>query len=237
MVHALALEAASESCSVTLVSGSSRQTLVANEPRSHSQHFLPLIQQLLQDAELSLDELDFIACGNGPGSFTGLRICFSVAQGLAYGAQKPLLTVNSLESMAYQVQQLPNKSFDQAIAVLDARMGEVYLGRFDLSIGTVTVKEELQLLSVEQAQTLLGGVLTEHARGYALVGSGLPLLDLPKHLCEQAVFDERIAPHSSAVAELALRSWLSGSAPSAAVAEICYLRNSVSWDKRKRIRS
>ncbi|WP_137719102.1 tRNA (adenosine(37)-N6)-threonylcarbamoyltransferase complex dimerization subunit type 1 TsaB [Methylobacillus flagellatus] len=88
--------------------------------QTHSQRILPLVRELLDEASLQLKQLDGIAFGAGPGSFTGLRIACGVAQGLAFGAGLPVVGVSTLLALAQAT------TADRVIACLDARMGEVY---------------------------------------------------------------------------------------------------------------
>lgn len=236
MANMLALEAASESCSVTLQTQNFCETLLIDEARSHSKHFLPLVQQLIEKRGMPLTDLEFLACGNGPGSFTGLRICFGIAQGLAFGLGIPLLTVSSLESMAHAYVKTAVDVPERVISILDARMGELYIGQFDASARQLRLVGELQLLGIAEAEVMLVDLMTNSGYDYSLVGPGARLLNIHSQRARQPVICSTIEPQSSSVAEIALQRWLSGEAPAAADAEICYLRNSVSWDKRKRIR-
>lgn len=237
MANILALEASSESCSVTLLTPDFEKTLEVNEPRSHSKHFLPLIQALLDESSLPLTDITLIACGNGPGSFTGLRICFGMAQGLAYGLNIPLLTASSLESMAHSFKEGGRCLQSRAVSILDARMNEVYLGEFNLTEDHAKPIGSLQLLSIGAAEEYVGRLLAADEATYALLGPGTGLLNLPPLPEGKYSLQQQVLPHSSSVARIALRHWLDGEVSTADSAQICYLRNSVSWDKRKRIRA
>lgn len=92
--------------------------------RSHSETLLPLVRDLLRDAGVKVSQLAAIAFGVGPGAFTGLRIACGAAQGLAVAADIPLIPVTSLEAMAALA------GAERVLALLDARMGEVYAGRY-----------------------------------------------------------------------------------------------------------
>ena len=92
--------------------------------RSNSETLLPLAETTLREAGLGFADLDGIAFGAGPGSFTGLRVACGVAQGLAFARDLPLLGVGTLEAMAQE------SCFERVIVLLDARMGEVYAGLF-----------------------------------------------------------------------------------------------------------
>ena len=96
--------------------------------RTHSQSVLPMVQALLRDAGIALADCDAIAFGAGPGSFTGVRTACGVAQGLAFGARKPVLPLVTLEAMAEACRARTGAS--DVLAVLDARMGEVYWAQY-----------------------------------------------------------------------------------------------------------
>lgn len=97
--------------------------------QSHSQQVLPLLRELLSEAKLELHDFDGIAFGAGPGSFTGLRIACGVAQGLAFGANLPVLGISTLLALAHGL-FTGNKDASRVIACLDARMNEVYLAAY-----------------------------------------------------------------------------------------------------------
>jgi tRNA threonylcarbamoyladenosine biosynthesis protein TsaB len=95
--------------------------------RGHAEQILSLIDAVLAEAGLSLSQLDGIAAGVGPGSFTGVRISVAVAQGLGFGAGLPVVPVTSLEALAFPALE---GGADRVVACLDARMGESYWGCF-----------------------------------------------------------------------------------------------------------
>jgi len=90
---------------------------------SHAQQVLGMVEAILAEAQVSLSMLDGIAASIGPGAFTGVRITVAVAQGLAFGADLPVVPVTTLEALAFQVVR---RGGAHALACLDARMGEVY---------------------------------------------------------------------------------------------------------------
>lgn len=123
----LALECAGEACSAALYLDG--QLLQAFEPTAasrHSQLLLPMQASLLEQANLALEDLDGIACGHGPGSFTGSRIATALCQGLAYGAGLPAVAVSTLAALAFAITGRHDKP--QALVCTDARMREVYWG-------------------------------------------------------------------------------------------------------------
>jgi tRNA threonylcarbamoyladenosine biosynthesis protein TsaB len=129
----LAFDTSTEHLSVAVLHG---DTLLAHNGVGGAQAsttLLPLIQQLLADAGLKLAELDAIVFGRGPGSFTGLRTACSVAQGLAFGARVPLVPVDTLLAVAEEARHAFGAQ--QVVAVLDARMDQLYAARYDFAAG------------------------------------------------------------------------------------------------------
>ena len=122
----LALDTSTERCSAALHCGGTTIFREELAPRRHGQLILPMVEQLLAEAECKLGGLDAIAFGRGPGAFTGVRLATSVAQGLAFAVDVPLIPVSSLAVLA---QAVTGKA-DYIAAVMDARMGEVYFGLF-----------------------------------------------------------------------------------------------------------
>jgi tRNA threonylcarbamoyladenosine biosynthesis protein TsaB len=119
----LALDASTEACSVALLlDGELRMRFQLTE-RSHAELVLPMVESLLEEARVTLADLDGLAFGRGPGAFTGLRIACGVVQGLALGANLPVVPVSSLAAVAAQVPAVPGEA---VLVCNDARMGEVY---------------------------------------------------------------------------------------------------------------
>jgi len=116
----LALDTSTEYLSLALWQDGDLTVREMLAQQKHSSLILPLLREVLDEAGVQLSELDGIAFGAGPGSFTGLRIACGVAQGLAFGANLPVVGVCTLEALAEQ------SGADKVIACLDARMGEVY---------------------------------------------------------------------------------------------------------------
>lgn len=139
----LALDTSSVACSVAVQIGSKVYSEHEEKPREHTRLLMPMIRALLADADIGLSDLDGIVLGNGPGSFIGMRIAASVAQGLAFGANLNIAPVSSMAAIAAEVS--PTGVATVAVAQ-DAHMQEVYLGLYDVNDGAVTdrVPERLQ---------------------------------------------------------------------------------------------
>lgn len=142
----LALDTSSNACSVAVSDDGVVTECHVVEPKQHTQILIPMIEGVLQDAGLQLKELDRIVLGNGPGSFIGMRIAASVAQGLAFGAGLRITPVSSLAAVAAEAMAAEDAT---AVAVAqDARMHEVYLGLYrsgDSGIPELTGAEHLQV--------------------------------------------------------------------------------------------
>ena len=161
-MNLLAIETATEACSVALVHG---ETVIARTelaPRRHAERVLPMADELLAEAGIGKHALDVIAVGRGPGAFTGVRLAVSLAQGMAMALGLPVVTVSSLAALALEAPE-----DDAAIlAVIDARMGEIYAACYqrDGNGGLLALDEE----RVCTADTLV----LPQAAAWQVVGTG-----------------------------------------------------------------
>lgn len=125
----LALDASTEALSIAVQFNGKVFKHFEVCPQQHSQKILPIVSELLEQAECKLTDLDGIVFGRGPGSFTGVRISVAIAQGLAYGSNLQLVGISTLQAMA---QQAFDETDASTVAVgIDARMGEVYFAQFN----------------------------------------------------------------------------------------------------------
>ncbi|WP_191621211.1 tRNA (adenosine(37)-N6)-threonylcarbamoyltransferase complex dimerization subunit type 1 TsaB [Marinihelvus fidelis] len=130
----LAIETAFESCSVALSLDGQVLQRYEHAPRGHAERLLPWVQALLADAGLALPALDAVAFSRGPGSFTSLRIGIGVVQGLAWGADLPVVPVSSLQATAQRSLRQVIEDGGNAracVVAMDARMDEVFAARFE----------------------------------------------------------------------------------------------------------
>lgn len=135
----LAIDTATEACSVALWNNGEKHALFEICPREHTQRILPMVQQVLAESGVTLNQLDALAFGRGPGSFTGVRIGIGIAQGLAMGAELPMIGVSTLATMAQGAFRVTGAT--QVLAAIDARMGEVYWGQYQRQDNGVWVGE------------------------------------------------------------------------------------------------
>ena len=120
----LAIETSTDACSLALYCDGRVFTKDVVIPQQHSQRLLPMVTDLLHEADATLSACDAIAFGRGPGSFTGIRMALGVAQGLAFGLEVPVIAISTLEALAWAAkQERPHAIY---LATLDARMSELY---------------------------------------------------------------------------------------------------------------
>jgi tRNA threonylcarbamoyladenosine biosynthesis protein TsaB len=188
---------------------------------NHSQSILPMVQSLLQEAQITLSACDAIAFGAGPGSFTGVRTACGVAQGLAYGADLPVIPVVTLLALA-QAQLLSSGAKNLLIA-LDARMGEVYWAQY-------VYDENLKIWQTLIEPTLSAPNLVAPLKMEALVlaGNGFAAYQgqftLPAKCLAAA---QHAVPEAAAIASMAYWEFRAGRFVSPEKAQPLYLRNKV----------
>jgi tRNA threonylcarbamoyladenosine biosynthesis protein TsaB len=231
----LAIDTASAQCSAALLLGEDLLVRAVATPREHALLLLPMVDALLAEAGLGLRELDGIAFGCGPGSFTGLRIAASVTQGLAAGADLPVLPVSDLRALAEGARTAAGSTAASPangclLACMDARMGELYWGLFADHGQPVSLALEREMLSTPAAlleelpRITPPGTVISSAAGLGLAAYP-PLAALVIDLSRCFVDAE---PHAREIARLAARD-LAGGAKwlDPAAAQPVYLRNKV----------
>ena len=122
----LAIDTATNVCSVALVNDADIKEIQRHLPRAHNQHILTMIDELLEGQSLS-DAVSVIACGVGPGSFTGIRVAVGVAQGLGWSLDLPIYPFCSLEA---QARATAHSAGDLVLSAIDAQIGQVYWAWF-----------------------------------------------------------------------------------------------------------
>ncbi|MBL8385554.1 MAG: tRNA (adenosine(37)-N6)-threonylcarbamoyltransferase complex dimerization subunit type 1 TsaB [Burkholderiales bacterium] len=216
----LAFDTSTEFCSCALWAGGEADEAVERAGQRHSSLLLPMAQRLLAHHGTRMDALDAIAFGAGPGSFTGLRIACSVAQGIAFARGLPVLPVSTLEALAEEVDG------ERVLAALDARMGELYLAAFRRSgDGWQTI--EGPCLAQPQALPPLDGTWTGRGSGFAAHGAALAgayRLD---------TVDAAAFPRARAVARIGARALAAGRTVAPEAAAPLYLRDKVALDVRE----
>lgn len=216
----LALETATEACSVALwIDGEVRERFEI-VPRRHTELALPWAEQLLAEAGIARTQLDAIACGRGPGAFTGVRLAVALTQGLALALDRPVVGMSTLAALAFDTRSDDRSSI---LAAIDARMGEVYLGQFERR------GDELHALAPERLAPPRAEVPLPVRRW---VGAGTGFAAEQGALCETLGdsllrFDATALPHAAAIAALAARAYERGEAIAPERLEPAYLRDKV----------
>jgi tRNA threonylcarbamoyladenosine biosynthesis protein TsaB len=221
-MNLLAFDTATEACTAALwLDG---RVLERFELRSqHSEHLLPMIDALLAEAGLALTRLDAIAFGRGPGSFTGLRIGAGVAQGLAFGAGLPVVPVSTLAALAQ------GQEADRVLAALDARMQQVYWGRYTRdAAGLMRLQGTEQVLAPSDIEPPRDGDWYGAGSGWdvhaaPLTGRLGPVL---------AGWHRQQRPHAREVARLGAALLGAGGAVAAELGVPVYLRDEVAGRRR-----
>jgi tRNA threonylcarbamoyladenosine biosynthesis protein TsaB len=224
MFTIIAIETSSELASAALLRGDQLLTNETSGVQTHSQSILPMVQSLITQAGITLAQCDAVAFGSGPGSFTGVRTACGIAQGLAFGSNSPVVPIVTLQAMAQACREKTGTS--DVLAVLDARMGEVYWAQYRFTDGWQTVVEPT--LSAPSDVSPIGDVVA--------CGNGI--------LAYQSAFDAKpfaknaelnITPHAAQVVELARIALAHGQGIAARDAQPLYLRNKVALTTNERL--
>ena len=217
MVKCLALDTSGDACSAALVIGDAVSERHQVVPRGHARLLLPMLESLLQEADIGLGDLDGLGFGCGPGSFTGLRIAAAVVQGLAFAADLPVVPVSSLAALA---QGAPA---DRVLAAFDARMGEVYWGAYRRNGNGLVELSGLERVLPPERVALPDGT------GWVAVGGGWVAYSeaLRRAIGDIPLLDTPLWPHARDVARLALDGLATGRAVEAEQAVPVYLRDQV----------
>ena len=216
-MNLLALDTSTEFCSAALLCGESLTHREAHAVQRHSELILPMIEDLLATADLELSQLDGIAFGAGPGSFTGLRIACGVAQGLAFGVNIPVVPVGTLVALAQEA------GADKVIACLDARMGEIYHAVY-LRAGASWKEIAAPGVGLAQSAPAVEG------NGWVGCGSGFAVYadELAKRYAGQlSGVTAALHPHARSIARLAMPVLAAGGGLPAEQATPVYVRDKV----------
>jgi tRNA threonylcarbamoyladenosine biosynthesis protein TsaB len=226
-MNVLALDSSTEHCSVALSHGETGFSRHALAGQAHSEMLLGMVREVLREAGIDLRQLDGIAFGAGPGSFTGLRIACGIAQGLAYGARLPVAAVSTLLALAQA------SAADRVIAVLDARMGEIYHAAYERDGADWITVVPPNLCRPEHAPDVPGSGWSGIGSGFAAYGAALDTRYGGK--LERIAVD--VYPHAQQIAALAARMVERGAVTTAAAAAPIYLRQKVAFTEAERAAS
>jgi tRNA threonylcarbamoyladenosine biosynthesis protein TsaB len=226
-VRLLALETATDACSVALWLDGEVSERFEIASRRHVALLLPFVESLLADAGTGVAQLDAVAFGRGPGSFTGLRIAAGMAQGIAFGADVPVLPVSTLAALAQGC--VRECSAQAVLAALDARMQEVYFGA--CRVGA----DGLVALVGEEMVCAPAAIAVPEGSDWYTAGDGwISYGDIMRERMVQPPVGslDTARPHAADVARLGAALWEQGGAIPAEQAAPVYLRNDVAAKPR-----
>ncbi|MEC5318886.1 tRNA (adenosine(37)-N6)-threonylcarbamoyltransferase complex dimerization subunit type 1 TsaB [Brenneria populi subsp. brevivirga] len=223
----LALDTATEACSVALWNDGEIHSLFEVCPREHTQRVLPMVRQVLAESGLTLQALDALAFGQGPGSFTGVRIGIGIAQGLALGAGLPMIGVSTLATMAQGAFRRTGAT--RVLAAIDARMGEVYWAQYQRAADGDWLGDDSEaVLTPQQVQARTAPL----SGRWATVGTGWETYaEMAEHPALSLQSGETPLPQAEDMLPLACRQWMAGRSVGVELAQPRYLRNEVAWKK------
>lgn len=220
----LALETSTDLGSCALWRDGAVSERICPSGKPHSETLLPLVRELLLEDGVKIGQLDAIAFGVGPGAFTGLRIACGAAQGLAVAADVPLIPVTSLETMAAMA------GAERVLALLDARMGEVYSGAYRLTEAGYLLEGEIHVsapadvsLPAESGWIACGNAIT----AYPVLAERLSAASI--------AMQSAVVPTAAVVAQLAVPRATRGEGLDAALAAPLYVRDKVAKTVAERL--
>lgn len=226
MTIILAIETSTELASAALLHGD--RIIVEESPgvHTHSETILPMVQRLLRQADIALARCNAIAFGAGPGSFTGVRTACGVVQGLAFGSGLPVIPVVTLEAMAQACREQSMETADDVLAILDARMGEVYWAQYRFT--QEGWQEIIQPALTPAAAVRSQGRVQACGNGLAVYVAdfeGMPFADGAM---------TQLVPHAAQIATLGHKLFQQGKAVPLQEAQPLYLRNKVALTTEER---
>lgn len=218
----LALDTATEACSAALLHDGRVYQRAEVIPRLHAQRLLPMIDEVLAEAGVSLKQVDALVFGRGPGAFTGVRIATGMVQGLGFAAGKPVIGISNLAALAQRAWR--EHGAEQVCAAIDARMDEVYWGCYRLQDGVMQAAGPEVVCAPEQVSLAAG---LDNPSG---AGTGWQYAE--RLAVSVATNWPQMLPDATDLLSLALPRWQSGEVLDAADAQPVYLRDRVATPKQ-----
>jgi tRNA threonylcarbamoyladenosine biosynthesis protein TsaB len=224
----LAVETSTEACSAALYVDGEVQERFKIAPREHTKLILSMVDELMAEAELKPQQLDALAFSRGPGSFTGVRISTGVIQGIAFGADLPVVPVSTLAAIAQNY--FKDNDVDCVFTAMDARMGEIFWGVYQKN------RQGFADLMGEEAVTLATNIIYPKKQGIG-IGSGWAEYKQQLSSClEELLIAIEVdhLPRASAIAVLGVVGFNKNQAVAVEMAMPVYLRNKVAKKESER---
>lgn len=228
----LALDTATEACSAAVFIDNEVSSRFEIAPRRHAELILPMIDEVMTQADVTLAQLDAVAVGGGPGSFTGVRIAMGVAQGIAFAADLPVIPISTLAALALealrQSDNPPNNNIRNVAVALDARMHEVYWGLYQVDSSSAAVQALIPDCVSPPQQVPVAE--SNDSRVFAGAGSGwLNYSETLSQRLKVVSYQPDCYPSAAAIAQLAAIAWQQDKTKAipAELAQPVYLRDKV----------
>lgn len=218
----LALDTATEACSVALLYRGRLHQRAEVIPRLHAQRLLPMIDEVLSEAGITLAAVDALVFGRGPGAFTGVRIATGMVQGLAFAADKPVIGISNLAALAQRAWR--EHGARQVCAAIDARMDEVYWGCYELRDNVMTQAGDEVVCAPEQ--------VSAPALWASPNGAGTGWQYAERLAVSTVASWPQMLPDATDLISLALPAWEAGAVLDAADAQPVYLRDKVATPRQ-----
>ena len=225
----LALDTSTEACSVALWHKGEKTHLDELAQRTHTKRILPMVDELLANSGINLKQVDALAFGRGPGSFTGVRVGAGIAQGLAFGADLPVIAISNLTAMAQAAFELYQA--ENVAAAIDARMNEVYFSQVKREKVRSELGEFFQWNPVIEEQVCQPEKVLEQFSDLTAYRVGTGWTAYPQFKENGLEGSDIILPSAQYMLELALTDYAQNKVISALEIEPVYLRNEVTWKK------
>ncbi|ABG41319.1 peptidase M22, glycoprotease [Paraglaciecola sp. T6c] len=229
-MNLLIIDTATEACSVALTNNGQQFDQFEICPQQHSQRILPMIDGLLKEASTTLNEIDYLGFGQGPGSFTGVRIATGILQGLALGTDLHVVGVSTLAAMAQQA--ITEHQAQDVFCAIDARMGEVYFAHYQAQNGLAMLIGSEQVLPPEEAAEILAQKSTSLSfavgTGWAAYDALLAALNDER---KPTILESVLYPDAKYMLPLVENAATAGFAKEIEQVEPVYLRDKVTWKK------
>ena len=222
----LALDTSSVACSVAVSKEDEIFSSHKLNAESHSLTLIPTIQETLKIAKIKLNSLDAIILGIGPGSFVGTRIGAAVAQGIAFGVDIEIVTVSSMETVALEA--MIKNNLDKITVVQDARMDEVYIGKYGLQGDNIQTLSPIKIYPIEQE------IISENNNEITIVGNGSEIYsNHHKNKSIKVLDDNYSLPKACNLIDVGKKLFLKGKSINPDQLIIDYIRNDVASIKKK----
>lgn len=228
MTGILAIDTATDACSVAVYLDGEYREQYELIPRRHNQRLFAILDSLLPDGRLREHGIDAIAYSEGPGSFTGLRICASAVQGLAYTSGLPAIGISTLALQAQTALRTGTvRAEESLLSIIDARINELYFAPCHFEDGLAVLLQPARVCAPQDLQPLAGyGSL--HA-----IGSGCALLEAVsvEMRAQVGAISPAVLPSARDLVPLALDRLRRGATQTALQAQPVYVRDEISWKK------